>query len=108
MMDNARDLERELDWLASLLEARLKLYFGKDAKARVEDIAPPSLEGSRSAWTELVRACELTAPQRAVLVLALVPHLRPELLDVLWLENEDTQRGFTEFDGVEAQSSGGF
>jgi len=43
-----------------------------------------------------------------VILLALIPHVRPQLLDVLWTKNEDTQRGFTEFGGVHGVTHGGF
>jgi len=37
-----------------------------------------------------------------------MPHIRPQLLDVLWAKNEVTQRGFTEFGGVHGVTHGGF
>src|SRR5439155_4508547 len=74
----------------------------------VPEISPPSLEGSPSAWAAFLREHGVSAPVRAILVLALVPHLRPQLLDVLWVRNDETQRGFTEFGGVQSATSGAF
>jgi hypothetical protein len=109
LSDNARELERELEWFAQVLDARLKAYFGTDGPARdVQEIAPPPVEGARSKYAEFIRQHEVPPPIRLVILLALIPQLRPQLLDVLWTRNEATQRGFTEFGGARGQSHGGF
>lgn len=107
--ENARDLGRELDWFAALLDLRLKGYFGKEnTGASVFDLPPPDLGESRSHYAEFVRHYELSVSERVVLLLALIPHLRPQLLDPLWIKNEMTERGFTEFGGLHAATHGGF
>jgi hypothetical protein len=110
---NARDLEAELDWLAQVLDARLKAYFGtgEPGAARVPDLPPPALEsldGSPSPYATFLREHRVSPPERLIILLALIPHVRPQLLDVLWTRNEATQRGFTEFGGVQGTSHGGF
>ncbi|MEP7120332.1 MAG: ATP-binding protein [Byssovorax sp.] len=109
LKDNARDLERDLDWLARVLDARLKSYFGKaEAPPHPLDSPPPSLEESHSPWAEFLRAHAVSAPVRLIVLLGLVPHVRPQLLDVLLLRNEASSRGFTEFGGTQAGAHGGF
>lgn len=109
LQENARDLERELEWFANVLDARLKLYFGKqDGSGSVFDIAPPALTGSNSPYAGLVQYYELSFAERMVVLLALIPLIRPQLLDVLWSKNEATERGFTEFGGVHGSTHGGF
>ncbi len=108
--DNARDLERELDWLGRVLDARLQHHLGGagDAGAPLR-IAPPSLDGSASPWARFVREHEVPPATRLVILLALVPHLRPQLLDVLLVRSELTGRGCTELGGVQAAGGhGGF
>jgi hypothetical protein len=106
---NASDLEAELEWFSDVLDARLKSYFGKDGGAdAVLDIDPPDLSGSESPYAAFLRAYEVPAAARLVILLALLPHIRPQLLDVLWSRNETTQRGFTEFGGVHGATHGGF
>jgi len=62
LTDNACDLERELDWFAEVLNARLKLYFGVDnAPASVLDIAPSDLSNSDSHYACFVRHYELSS-----------------------------------------------
>ena len=98
-----RDLERELDWFAEVLDARLKLYFGKpSAVASVVEIAPPDLNDSVSPYSQFVGHYEWTFAERIVVLLALIPLIRPQLLDVLWSKNEATERGYTEL-GSEAE-----
>ncbi|WP_437971299.1 ATP-binding protein [Sorangium sp. So ce260] len=109
LTDNARDLERELDWLARVLDARLKSYFGKEIpRPDALQIAPPSLADSRSPWAEFIREHDVSPAVRLIVLLGLVPHVRPQLLDVLWIRSEATQRGFTEFGGVQSVAHGGF
>jgi hypothetical protein len=107
--ENARDLERELDWFADVLDTRLKLYFRKPcAVASVFEIAPPDLHESPSPYARFVSHYEWTFIERIVVLLALIPLIRPQLLDVLWSKNEATERGFTEFGGLHGATHGGF
>jgi len=111
LKENARDLEADLEWFARVLDARLKAYFGGNAAgagAEVREIAPPSLEGRQSEYAAFLRQHEVPPPVRLVILLALIPHVRPQMLDVLWTKNEATQRGFTEFGGAHGTSHGGF
>ena len=109
MKDNAHDLESELTWFAQILEARLGAYFAEGGPHRdAREIAPPSLEGRQSDYAGFLRQHEVSPSIRLVILLALIPHVRPQLLDVLWTRNEATQRGFTEFGGVNGTSHGGF
>jgi len=107
MNDNAADLERELDWFARVLNARLKSYFHADgADSSPEPIAPP--EPGEGSYGRFVEDLGLSAEERLVLILALIPHIRPQMLDVLWIRNEATDRGCTEFGGWHGATHGGF
>ncbi|MBV9773236.1 MAG: ATP-binding protein [Gemmatimonadetes bacterium] len=104
---NARDLERELEWFADVLGARLNAYFRTgEEHPEPSSVAPPDL--GDSPYGDFVRRHALAAPERLVLVLALIPHVRPQLLDVLWTRNEATDRGFAEFGGLHGVAHGGF
>jgi hypothetical protein len=106
---NARELEADFEWLARVLQARLASYFATPSSSPPFDellaSAPaPALRGD-SAWGSFVREHRLAARERALLLLALAPQVRPQLLDALLVRNETTQRGFAEFGG--AQGPGG-
>jgi hypothetical protein len=100
------DLERELTWFRHVLALRFQLYFGQgdppsDPYATL-DLPPPELGDATSPWARFVRERPLAMVERLALVLALVPHLRPQLLDVFFTKNATFDRRFTEFGGVRA------
>ena len=103
-----RDLARELEWFSRLVDFRLQAYFrpesgeGGSGRGPIPDKlpAPPILSDSTSAWAEFVKKRAPTVAERAAVILALVPHLRPQLLDVFFTRNSLFDRRFTEFGGV--------
>jgi hypothetical protein len=106
---NAATLERELDWFAAVLQARISLHFGQPCPhARIGEIAPPDLRADGSPYAQLVHEHGLGFDERLVLALALAPHLRPTLLDTLFVRNKNLDRAFTEFGGCKGQAHGGF
>ncbi|HEX8109147.1 MAG TPA: ATP-binding protein [Kofleriaceae bacterium] len=107
--ETLRDLERELAWFVRLLDLRLRSYFppagadGDTGPVRALDLAelpPPDHGDSRSPWASFLRDNPLDLVERAALVLAMVPHLRPRLLDVFFTRNATFDRRFTEFGGA--------
>ena len=108
MNDNARDLGLELEWFAEVLDSRIKVYFKTDPDAASTIIPPPDLSNSSSCYARFIRHYDLPVAERLVLLLALTPHIRPQLLDLFWSTNEATGRGFTEFGGLHGSSHGGF
>ncbi|MCL6102429.1 MAG: ATP-binding protein [Bacteroidetes bacterium] len=109
LTDNARDLNLELEWFADILNARLNFFFEKPgAKADVLSLQPSNFSQSSSFYGKFVTGNGLIAPERLILILALIPHIRPQLLDVLWIQNRTTERGFTEFGGLKGVNHSGF
>jgi hypothetical protein len=113
LSENAVDLERELSWFAEVLAARLNLYFNSDRVdetmvASIFDIPPPDLSHSHSYYAQLIRQQEFFTDERLIILMALIPHIRPQLLDVLWAKNEAIDRGFAEFGGLQGITHGGF
>jgi AAA+ superfamily predicted ATPase len=101
LRQNAHDLERELEWFRQVLDTRFKLYFGQECAVKsIFEIQPPELGETTSAYAHFVNTCELSFAERVTLVLALVPHIRPQLLDVFFTKNKTFDRRFSEFGGV--------
>jgi len=50
----------------------------------------------------------MNPPERLVFLLALAPHVKPQLLDVFFEANDALRRGYTEFGGVKGQLHNGF
>ena len=100
MSEQSANLERELQWLGAVIEARLKLYFSDSGHSDVRDLKPPDLSRSSSAYAQTVRQHSVSFEERVILALALAPHLRPQVLDALCIRNAALDRVFTEFGGT--------
>lgn len=106
---NAADLEMELRWFAEVLDTRMQLFFGNDSRhSSIAQVQPPAFEVEQSLYANFLKHYNLSLKERLLLILALTPHLRPELLDVFWVINEKTGRGFTEFGGIKGRQHSGF
>jgi hypothetical protein len=109
LVANARDLEAELDWLTEVLDARLTAHFRPEASERDPLLIPaPDFGHSASPFARFVRETNLPPAVRLIVLLALAPHVRPQMLDVFYTRNEDISRGFSEFGGVASAQHGGF
>lgn len=102
-------LRDEMVWLAAVIDARIRAYFGGGAAA-ADPLAlpPPSAPRGSSAYADLLARLEAGVPERLIVALALAPHIAPQVLDVFFLKNEKTDRGFTEFGGVRGVQHAGF
>ena len=106
---NALDLEQELAWFDKVLNTRLTLYFNHECEYQdVFDIPPPDLAESDSAYADFVQRYQLSFAERLAIVLSLVPHIRPQLLDLFHTKNELFDRKFTEFGGLRQGTEGDF
>lgn len=106
---NARTLGYELRWFGAVLDARLRQHFDAEAApAEIHETTPPELAKEDSVYAQFVQHYGLSFEERLVLVLALVPHVQPQLLDPLLVRHEALDRGFTEFGGLRSQGHNGF
>ncbi len=106
---NAADIEREIAWFREILKTRSLLNAKKETEYRsVYDIAPPALNGSASAFAAFIGKHKLDFEERFLLALALVPHVKPELLDMFLVKNDNTQQIYTEFGGKRGKNHNGF
>ena len=97
-------MEQWIAWFYQVLNAALQLYFRQECPVNsVYDFMAP--EGK-----ELEEACgrELTFDEQVVVMLALVPHLCPQVLDIFFVNNKNFDRPYTEFGGWKGISHGGF
>ena len=105
---NSIALEKELSWFRLVLDTRFKLYFEQETEYQsIYDIVPPKRSG-RSNWVRLLRKYKPDFAERLTLVLALIPHVAPRLLDVFHTKNALFDRPFTEFGGANNQGHQGF
>src|SRR5438552_6332807 len=106
---NVDFIHAEAAWFERALAARLHAHAegADDDLARILHHAPP-LPPAGVAYADAIRAAELGHAERLVLMLAFLPHLRPEALDPLLIRSDALQRRFTEFGGSVGGDHAGF
>ncbi|MFL5740593.1 MAG: ATP-binding protein [Flavisolibacter sp.] len=117
---NAESLAREITWFASVVKERLSDYLSQEKKDSTTSPqgsgvtgtnmidTPPDLSDDHSVYADFVRYYHLTTEERILLMLALIPHVQPHLLDVFFSINKSLNRSYTEFGGVRGLRHGGF
>lgn len=106
---NARTLQAELEWFSQRLETMFQYYFqAENLPTKNLDIPPPDLEKDDSKYATLIKKWQFGFEERLVLILALLPHLKPQALDIFFTQNQNFGRTFTEFGGIKGQQHSGF
>ncbi len=109
LVNNANVLQEEIKWLVKVFDTRLKIHFGHDCEYNdVSEITPPAHYSVNSYYADFIKHYNLSFEERVILALSLIPHIKPELLDVFLSNNSTTGLGFTEFGGVRNLSQPGF
>lgn len=95
----AATLDAEIAWFQAMIDVRLKAHFGQTME---DALAPPALPPfeREDAYAAMCRNAGLDDAARLILILSLLPNLRPQALDPLQIRNKMTDRGFTEFGGI--------
>jgi len=107
--DNAHCIDREIEWFRTVLNERLTRHARGEDGGDLLDLHPaPPLPDSPAPYAEVIRQLGFEAPERLLVVLGLLPHLRPDVLDPFLIQNEALQRRFTEFGGVTGVTHSGF
>ncbi|GAB4409906.1 MAG: hypothetical protein OHK0039_13870 [Bacteroidia bacterium] len=107
--DNARCLQAEMTWLSQVIDTRIRRYFGQDcAYESIRDVPAPDLSQDPSIYAEVLRRFGISRDERLTLLMALAPHVCPQLLDVFFTKNETFGRGFSEFGGLRGNQHSGF
>ena len=98
-------ISKELDWLQEVVLSRLKLYFQQECNYHdILDIAMPEVEGEEGAYARFIKEHDLHFEDRLLLMLSLVPTLKPQFMDCFHIKNSTTGQRFVEFGCVEVAS----
>jgi len=104
---DAAAIEAEIAWFTALLDLRFRIHGGEAEECDLfEAVPPPVLPTEASGYAKRIDALGLAAGERLVLILAALPHLRPQALDPLLIANAQSGRPFTEFGGIVSAASG--
>ena len=98
--ENAAFLTAETQWLSAVMARRLERHFSDEDEGDILAALPPAdIADHAGPYREFLERHGCSPPERLVLILALLPHIAPELLDPLLLVNQSTGHRFTEFGG---------
>lgn len=94
-----------IDWFDRMLATAIRLYFRQGCEySSIEEVFPPA-----DGWLEEVAGrSEISFSERVIILLALMPHIRPQSLDIFFVQNKSFDRQYTEFGGWKGLSHGGF
>jgi len=96
---NAEFFTREMEWLARMIDTRLKTYFGGTMAILFPDEAAPLVSSFEGSYAGFIISNNLDQPERLLLALSLAPYVDPALLDVLAVKNSAHDKKFAEFGG---------
>lgn len=106
---NAHALTQELNWLAEVIDTSIKLYFGQETKYKsIYDIQPPDITLDESFYAEIIKRDQTSVQERIILLLALAPHIKPDMLDIFFSKNHTIEKAYTEFGGIKDSKCNGF
>lgn len=106
---NAKVLQAEFDWFEAVLKMRIETYF--DPKPNEPDplgLPSPGIEADTAPYARQIIRYQLSGEERLVIVLALAPYLKPNLLDIFRTRNTLYDHSFTEFGGMNHSRYNGF
>ena len=107
--NSASLLQKEVKWMKEIIATALALHFKNESRyASIEALAPPKIVAEASGYAQLLTKHDLSHEERILLMLALLPHVKPQALDVLLTKNKDLDQGFSEFGGVQEAPHRGF
>lgn len=94
-----------IDWFNEVLTTSIQLYFRQDSKYQsIHDIPFPS--GAEEVMDRLPLLPSFN--EMVVIMLASMPHISPQILDIFFVHNKNFDRPYTEFGGWKGISHGGF
>lgn len=98
-------MRKHIEWFNDVLTVAIQLYFRQECELTApEQVRPPSY-----GWLEGVTGRRtITFDERVVIMLALMPHVCPQVLDIFFVQNKNFDRQYTEFGGWKGLSHGGF
>ena len=101
-------LDREIQWFEKLVDQSLSDYFNNEAQKKGSVVKPPKVSKTNSPYEELISIFKLEDDDRLVLILALLPLIKPQSLDIFLIKNKNLDCEYSEFGGIKNSSIRGF
>ena len=100
-------MEQYIEWFRQVLDVSIRLYFRQECPvSSIYEIRCP--DGGKLEKTLGIDSGALSFDEQVIIMLALIPHLCPQALDILFVNNKNFDRPYTEFGGRKGLSHGGF
>lgn len=99
-------MREHIEWFEALLHVTIGVYFHQQG---FENTSVSQLRLPSNKWLEeATKHSDITFEERVIVMLALMPHIKPQALDTFFLQNGALDRQFTQFGGWKGLSHGGF
>lgn len=106
--NTAQTVDQEINWFQSVVDVGLTLYFKNEIQYHsIYEVLPPEVN-QETPLARLISELELGFEERLVLVLAIIPQIKPQCLDVFLIKNQNIDAEFSEFGGRKSSSKFGF
>jgi len=104
----AKIIHQEIEWFKKVVDAALILYFKNESDIdSVYSILPPKISKG-SPYTDFLKEYKLGFEERLVLILSIIPFVKPNILDVFLIKNQNLNCDFSEFGGIKDLTRSGF
>ena len=101
LLANAEVINNELAWLRLIIQTRIELHFQQETSFHsIEELTPPEITDKTGSYANFIQRYTLNFEERILLILSLVPHIKPEMLDILLTKNKDYDQRYSEFGGL--------
>lgn len=105
----AQSLAKEIAWFEQVLDLRFKLYFMNETPFTcISQLPAPALNDDPSEYAQCVRQYGLSDHDRLIVILSLLPSIKPQTLDSFFIQNKSLDRVYTEFGGLKGNQHSGF
>lgn len=102
---NQMGLNQHIVWFQKIIETAIALYFKNDCEySQIEEVGYPK----DAELATLMGVDTITFDEYVVILLALMPHISPQTLDIFFSPNKNTGKPYTEFGGWKGLSHSGF
>lgn len=106
---NALSIAKEIQWFEAVVDRCLDRYFsGLEYSPASIFIEPPDLSSDHSNYASIVSYYDMGFQERVILILTLIPHVKPQVLDIFFTRNTSYDKTFTEFGGIRGNVHSGF
>lgn len=109
IQNSAIAIQNEISWFERVVDTSLTLYFNNESKFEsIYEHTPPEVSNSESAYSKFIQEYNLSFEERLILILALIPHVRPQSLDIFLIKNQNLDCEFSEFGSYKDMNKSGF